>query len=87
MAYHRGILEIIMPSKQHEFYKELISELIKDLATELEIDYLPLGSTTWKRKDLAKVRSLITAFIFRMNLLFVTMYLMRLTCPNTHRQI
>ncbi len=52
IAYDRGTLEIIMPLQEHEYFKEIISDLVKDLAEELEMDYECLGSTTWKRKDL-----------------------------------
>jgi tetratricopeptide (TPR) repeat protein len=55
VAYDRGVLEIVMPSDKHEFFKDSIGDLIKDLADELEIDYcVSLGSTTWKREDLLK---------------------------------
>ena len=52
IAYDRGTLEIIMPLQEHEYFKEIISDLVKDLAEELDMDYECLGSTTWKRKDL-----------------------------------
>jgi len=52
IAYDRGTLEIIMPLQEHEYFKDIISDLIKDLAEELDRDYECLGSTTWKRKDL-----------------------------------
>lgn len=51
IAYDRGTLEIIMPLPEHEGYKEIIGDLIKELADELEIDYASFGSTTWKRQD------------------------------------
>jgi Uma2 family endonuclease len=52
IAYDRGTLEIIMPLQEHEYFKDIISDLVKDLAEELDRDYECLGSTTWKRKDL-----------------------------------
>jgi Uma2 family endonuclease len=52
IAYDRGTLEIIMPLQEHEYFKEIISLLVQDLADELGLDYECLGSTTWKRKDL-----------------------------------
>lgn len=52
VAYDRGWLEIIAPLPEHEYYKEAIGDLVKDLADELDIDYETLGSTTWKRSDL-----------------------------------
>ncbi|MBO1346859.1 MAG: Uma2 family endonuclease [Hormoscilla sp. GUM202] len=52
IAYDRGIVEIIKPLPEHEYFKEAIGDLVKDLAEELELDYESLGSTTWKRQDL-----------------------------------
>lgn len=34
---------------EHEYFKEVFADLIKDLADELEIDYESFGSTTWKQ--------------------------------------
>ena len=51
IAYDKGTLEIVMPLAEHEGYKEIIGDLIKELADELEIDYASFGSTTWKRRD------------------------------------
>lgn len=56
LAYDRGTLEIIVPSLQHEYFKEIIGDLIKEIAEELEVDYECFGSTTWKKeKQLAGV--------------------------------
>lgn len=52
LAYDRGILEIMAPLPEHEYYKEAIGVLVQDLADVLDIDYETLGSTTWKRQDL-----------------------------------
>jgi Uma2 family endonuclease len=54
LAYNRGRLDIRMPSQKHEYYKEIIRDLIKYLAEELDLDCESLGSTTWKRKELLK---------------------------------
>lgn len=55
IAYDRGVLEIIIKSNKHEYYNRQISSLIMDLVEQLGFDYcIPLGSTTWKRKDLLK---------------------------------
>jgi tetratricopeptide (TPR) repeat protein/Uma2 family endonuclease len=54
LAYDNGTLEIIMPTVKHEFNKETFSDLIKELAYYLELNCSPMGSTTWKRKDLLK---------------------------------
>lgn len=52
MAYDRGMLESITSLPEHEAYKEIIGDLIKDLADELDLNYESFGSTTWKRQDL-----------------------------------
>ncbi|ELS00682.1 hypothetical protein Xen7305DRAFT_00003830 [Xenococcus sp. PCC 7305] len=50
LAYDQGTLEIMNPLPEHEYYKEVIGDVVKDLAEELELDYESLGSTTWKLK-------------------------------------
>ena len=50
LAYDRGTLEIMTPLPEHEAYKEIIGDLIKDLADELELNYESFGSTTWKKE-------------------------------------
>jgi Uma2 family endonuclease len=52
IAYYQGILEIRMPTPEHEVDKELISDLIKILLEELEIDCECFGSTTFKQKTM-----------------------------------
>lgn len=47
-TYDRGVLEVISPSPEHEWYNRLISDLAKLLAREMRIDLLELGSTTFK---------------------------------------
>ena len=53
VAYDSGRLEIMVPLPEHEGFKEYISDSIKDIADELDIDYASYGSTTW-RKELEK---------------------------------
>ena len=48
-TYDQGVLEIMSPSAEHEWYNQLISDLVKLLARELRIDLLSLGSTTFRR--------------------------------------
>jgi Uma2 family endonuclease len=48
-TYDQGVLEIMSPSAEHEWYNRLISDLVKLLARESRIDVLDLGSTTFKR--------------------------------------
>ncbi|MDX2099063.1 MAG: Uma2 family endonuclease [Leptolyngbyaceae cyanobacterium bins.59] len=50
IAYDRGVLEIMAPLPIHEFDKEIISDLLKAFLEELEIEFLTLGSTTFKNK-------------------------------------
>ena len=51
IAYLNGFLEIKMPLPEHEVDKELISDVIKILLEELEIDCECFGSTTFKNKE------------------------------------
>jgi len=48
-TYDHGVLEIMSPSPEHEWYKELICDLVKLLARELRVDTLSLGSTTFRQ--------------------------------------
>ena len=49
VAYYQGVLEIRMPSPEHEVDKELIGDMVKILLDELELDWESYGSTTFKR--------------------------------------
>jgi len=48
-TYDQEVLEIMRPSAEHEWYNQLVSDLVKLLAREMRIDALSLGSTTFKR--------------------------------------
>ncbi|MFP4298428.1 MAG: Uma2 family endonuclease [Spirulinaceae cyanobacterium] len=50
LAYARQTLEIMSPLPEHEANKELIGDLLKALLEELEIEFYPLGSTTFKNE-------------------------------------
>ncbi len=50
IAYDNGTLEIITPLPEHEYFKETISDAVKDIAEEIEIDYESYGSTTWRKQ-------------------------------------
>jgi Uma2 family endonuclease len=50
IAYDTGVLEIMAPLPEHEFGKEIIGDLIKALLEELDIEFLSLGSTTFKNQ-------------------------------------
>jgi Uma2 family endonuclease len=54
IAYSNGVLEIRMPSPEHEVDKELIGDMVKILLEELDIDNECFGSTTFKRQDISK---------------------------------
>ena len=54
IAYDRGILEIISPLADHQFDKEIISDLVKALLEELNIEFRCLGSTTFKNQFMAQ---------------------------------
>ncbi|NEP14842.1 MAG: Uma2 family endonuclease [Symploca sp. SIO2C1] len=54
VAYDNGLLEIMTPLPEHEFSKESISDFVKALLEELDIEFLPLGSTTFKNKLMLK---------------------------------
>ncbi|MCT7996294.1 Uma2 family endonuclease [Laspinema olomoucense] len=49
IAYHQETLEIRMPTPEHEIDKEIISDIVKILLEELEIDCECFGSTTFKQ--------------------------------------
>jgi len=48
IAYYQGILEIMVPLAGHESGKEIIGDLVKVILEELDIEFAPLGSTTFK---------------------------------------
>jgi Uma2 family endonuclease len=54
VAYENGILEIMTPLPEHEGNKEIISDLIKALLEELDIEFWPLGSTTFKNQFMSQ---------------------------------
>jgi Uma2 family endonuclease len=54
IAYSDGVLEIRMPLPKHEKAKVLIGDMVKILLEELDIDNECFGSSTFKRKDMAK---------------------------------
>lgn len=52
ISYSNGVLEIMVPLPEHEKDKEIIGELVRILLDELEIDFEPLGSTTFKNQPM-----------------------------------
>ncbi len=54
IAYENETLEIMTPLPEHKANKEVIGDLIKALLEELEIEFLTLGSTTFKNQQMLK---------------------------------
>lgn len=54
IAYENETLEIMTPLPEHEANKEVIGDLIKALLEELEVEFLTLGSTTFKNQQMLK---------------------------------
>lgn len=54
IAYDCGNLAIMTPLPEHEINKEFISDFVKVLLEELDIEFCPLGSTTFKNQLMAK---------------------------------
>jgi Uma2 family endonuclease len=50
IAYDNGTLEIMTPLPEHERAKLYISNLIEILLEELDLEFCPLGSTTFKNQ-------------------------------------
>jgi Uma2 family endonuclease len=51
IAYDQRMLEIVMPLAEHEDAKEIISDLLKALLEELDIEFRSLGSTTLRKPE------------------------------------
>ncbi|MBD2678838.1 MULTISPECIES: Uma2 family endonuclease [Nostoc] len=54
IAYDKGILEIMAPLPEHQYDKEIISDLVKALLEELNTEFITLGSTTFKNQAMAQ---------------------------------
>lgn len=54
IAYDRGILEIMTPLPEHEVSKVYLSNFLEILLEELDIEFCPLGSTTFKNQLMFK---------------------------------
>lgn len=54
LAYRNGVLEIMVPSPEHERGKEVIGDFLKALLEELEIEFCTLGSTTFKNENMTQ---------------------------------
>lgn len=53
IAYSEGILEIMAPLPEHETWKVFISDFVKILLDETGIEWISLGSTTFKQQLMA----------------------------------
>lgn len=54
VAYGNGTLEIMTPLPEHENNKELVSDFLKALLEEFDIEFCSLGSTTFKNDAMYK---------------------------------
>ncbi|MGK7887694.1 MAG: Uma2 family endonuclease [Leptolyngbyaceae cyanobacterium] len=54
LTYDQGVLEIMVPLPPHERYKSLMGRLVEVTTEESETEIVSLGSTTWRRQELAK---------------------------------
>ena len=52
--YDRGVMEILSPSKEHETVARVVALLVEELAVEWDLDVESVGSTTFKRENLAR---------------------------------
>lgn len=52
LSYSNGVLEIMVPLPEHEKDKEIIGDIVKILLEALNINFEPLGSTTFKNESM-----------------------------------
>ncbi|MEO0348659.1 MAG: Uma2 family endonuclease [Cyanobacteria bacterium P01_A01_bin.15] len=50
LFYHDHTVEILMPGREHEFFKSIIGFLIELFCLETNLEFEPLGSTTQERE-------------------------------------
>ncbi len=65
LTYDRGELEIMSPTAQHEKINRSIEVLVATLAFEMKLEYVSLGSTTFKREDLRRGFEPDSCFYFK----------------------
>lgn len=53
IAYSSGVLEIMVPLPEHEIAKVFVSDFVKILLNEIGVDWVSLGSTTFKQQLMA----------------------------------
>ena len=54
LSYSQGQLEIMVPLAEHEYDKRIISNLVEIVLEELNQEFLPLGSTTFKNENMVQ---------------------------------
>ena len=54
IAYDQGMLELMAPSFNHEHVADLLADIVKAVAEAQELDFVPAGSTTFKREDVER---------------------------------
>ena len=54
MAYDQGTLEFMVPSLNHEQVADLLADIVKAVAEAHELDFVPAGSTTFKRQGVRR---------------------------------
>jgi Uma2 family endonuclease len=51
LFYYNGTIEILMPGREHEFFKTIIGMLIELFCLEMAIEFEPTGSMTQEREE------------------------------------
>ncbi|WP_204101811.1 MULTISPECIES: Uma2 family endonuclease, partial [Spirulina sp. CCY15215] len=51
LSYYDRTIEILMPGREHEFFKTIIGMLLELFCLEKNIEFEPLGSTTQEREN------------------------------------
>ena len=54
LTYDRGVLEIVSPTLKHEEDHLALAKVVEIVAEEWDIEYRPVGSTTYRRQSLAQ---------------------------------
>jgi Uma2 family endonuclease len=54
MAYDQGTLECMAPSLNHEQVADLLADIVKAVAEAHKLDFVPAGSTTFKRQGMRR---------------------------------
>ena len=54
LAYDQGVLEIMSPHFEHESAKLILAAIVEIALEELDLDFQPAGSTTFKREALKR---------------------------------